>query len=101
MKLQSFFGDASVLKVCKFNTNYAIKCCKCTWEKYLLNVDQKCFLIYMTTAGKTISCPWLFINLLFNKRTAPMGENSSKRNYFYDGKHRMDNFNTTKLQRFS
>ena len=25
MKLQSFLGDVSVLKVCKSNTNYAIK----------------------------------------------------------------------------
>ena len=36
---------------------------------------------------KAISCPWLFIHLLFNKRTVPLGENSSKRNYFIDGKH--------------
>ena len=44
----------------------------------------------------------LFVHLLFNKRTVPLGENcSSKCNYFIDGKHSMDNFNTTKLHRFS
>ena len=29
MKLQSFFRDVFVLKVCKLNTNYAIKFYKC------------------------------------------------------------------------
>ena len=41
MKLQSFFGDVSVLKVCKLNTNYAIKFYKCSGKKDMLNVHQK------------------------------------------------------------
>ena len=43
MKSQSFFGDVSVLKVCKLNTNYAIKFYKCSGKKLLLNVNQKMF----------------------------------------------------------
>ena len=43
MKLQSFFGDVSVLKVCKLNTNYSIKFCKCSRKKLLPNVHQKIF----------------------------------------------------------
>ena len=53
----------------------------------------------MKTAGKAFSCLWLFIHLSFNKRAYPLGENLSKRNYFLDGKHSMDNFNTTELHR--
>ena len=34
-------------------------------------------------------------SLLFNKITLPLGENSSKRNYFTDGKHSLDIFKTT------
>ena len=41
MKLQSFFGDVSVLKVCKLNKNYAIKFYKCFVKKLLPNVRQK------------------------------------------------------------
>ena len=44
MKLQLFFGDVSVLKVCKFDTNYAIKFYKCSVKKFLPNVHQKMFL---------------------------------------------------------
>ena len=58
----------------------------------------------MKRAGKVVSCPSLFIHLLFNKRATPLVENSSKHNNFnnfIDGKHCMDNFNTTKLHRFS
>ena len=55
----------------------------------------------MKIAGKAFSCPWLFVHLLFNKRTVPLGENSSKRNDFIDGKHCVGNFNTTELHRFS
>ena len=98
MKLQSFFGDVSVLKVCKLNTNYAIKFsvpgrnfCQC---------PSKDVFRYMR-AGKAFSCQWLFIPFFFIKRTLPLGENSSKCNYFIDGKHSIDNFNTTELQRFS
>ena len=72
------------------NTNYAIKFYKYFGNKLMLNVKR---------AGKTFSCPELFIHLLFNKRTIPLRENSSKRNYFIDGKHSMDNFNTTDLQK--
>ena len=48
MKLQSFFGDVSVSKVCKLNTNYAIKFCKCSGKKVLPKVlsSKRCFLIY-------------------------------------------------------
>ena len=46
VKLQSFFRDVSVLKVCKLNTNYAIKFYKRTRKKLLPNVHQKMFLIY-------------------------------------------------------
>ena len=38
MKLQAFLGDVSVLKVCKSNTNYAIKFYKCSGNKLLPNV---------------------------------------------------------------
>ena len=55
----------------------------------------------MKRTGKAFSCPWLFIHLLFNKRTVPLGENSSKCNYFIDGKHSMVNFNTVELNKFS
>ena len=55
----------------------------------------------MERAGRAFSCPLLFIRLLFNKRTVPLGENSSKGNYFTDGKHSMDNFKTTELHGFS
>ena len=63
-------------------------------------------MIYQTkhikrASGKAFSCPWLFTHLLFNKRTAPPGENSSNRIYFIDSKHSMDNFNTTESHRFS
>ena len=34
-------------------------------------------------------------SLSLNKITVPLGENSSKRNYFIDGKHSLDIFNTT------
>ena len=43
MKLQSFFGDASVLKVCNLNTNHAIKFYKCSRRNLLPNVHQKMF----------------------------------------------------------
>ena len=46
VKLQSFFGDVSVLKVCKLNTNYAIKFYKCSKKKLLSNVQKKMFFIY-------------------------------------------------------
>ena len=46
MKLQSFFGDVSVFKVSKLNTNYAIECYKRSEKKLLSNVHQKCFLTY-------------------------------------------------------
>ena len=51
-------------------------------------------------AGKTFSCPFLFIYPLFKKRTTSLGENSCKRNYFLDGKHSMGNFDTPDLHRF-
>ena len=72
MKLQSFSGDESVLKVCKLNTNNAIKLYKCSRKKLLSNVHQKIFFLSMKRAGKafTDSCPWLFIHLLFNTRIA-------------------------------
>ena len=41
MWLQSFFGDVSVLNVCKLITNYAIKFFKCSGKKLLPNVHQK------------------------------------------------------------
>ena len=43
VKLQSFVGDVSVLKVFKLNTNYAIKFCKCSGKKLLPNVHNKMF----------------------------------------------------------
>ena len=42
--VQQFFGGVSVLKVCKFNTNYAIKFHKFSGKKILLYVYQKIFL---------------------------------------------------------
>ena len=64
VKLQSFVEDASVLKVCKLSTDYSIKFCKCSRKKLLPNVHQKMFFDI-----------WLFIHLLFNKRTVPLREN--------------------------
>ena len=46
MRLQLFFGDVSVLKVCKLNTNYEIKFYKFSRKKHLPNVHQKIFLMY-------------------------------------------------------
>ena len=43
MKSRSFFGDVSVLKVCKLVTNYAIKFFKCSGEKVLLSVHHMMF----------------------------------------------------------
>ena len=43
VKLQSFSGDVSVLKVCKLNTDYAIKFYKCSMKELLPNVHQKLF----------------------------------------------------------
>ena len=40
VKLQLLFGDESVLKVCKLNTNYDIKL---FWKETLPNVHQKMF----------------------------------------------------------
>ena len=48
-----------------------------------------------------VNHPLLFIELLFNKGTVPFGENSSTSNYFVDGKHSMEHFNTTELHRIS
>ena len=39
--------------------------------------------------------------IIFKTKELVMEENSCKRNYFIDGKHCMENFNTTDLQRFS
>ena len=41
MKLQSFYEDLSVLKVCKLDTNDDSKFYKCSGKKLLLNVHQK------------------------------------------------------------
>ena len=46
MKLQSFFRDVSVFKICKLNKNYAIKFYKCSGKKLLPNVHQNMFFIY-------------------------------------------------------
>ena len=54
----------------------------------------------MKRAGKTFSCLWLFIHLLFNKGTVPPREHSLKLNYFINGKHSMDNLYATDLHRF-
>ena len=44
VKLQPFFGDVSVLKICKLNTNYAIKFYNCSMKKLFPNVHQNmCF----------------------------------------------------------
>ena len=55
----------------------------------------------MKRAGKTVSCPWLFIYPLIKKRTVSLGENRGKRNFFIDGKHSKGNFVTLDLHRFS
>ena len=55
----------------------------------------------MKKADKAFSCVWLFVDLLFSKRTLPLGEISSKRKHCIDGKYSMDNFNTTQLHRFT
>ena len=41
VKLESFFRDVSVLKLCELNTNYAIKFCRCSGKKNLPDVCQK------------------------------------------------------------
>ena len=43
MKLQSFFGDASVLKVFTLIADYAVKFLKCFGKKPLPIVHQKMF----------------------------------------------------------
>ena len=43
VRLQSFFRDVSVLKVCKLIKNYAIEFYKCSRKKLLPNVYQKMF----------------------------------------------------------
>ena len=50
-------------------------------KKRLLTVHQKMFFFNMKRAGKAFSCPQLYIRLLIDKITVPLGENSSKRNY--------------------
>ena len=45
MKLQLLFGDESVLKVCKLNTNYDIKFHKCSRKKLCLMSIRRCFVI--------------------------------------------------------
>ena len=52
MKLQSFFGDASLLKVCKLIRNYAIKFYKCSGKKLLPNAHQKMFFDIRTELVK-------------------------------------------------
>ena len=49
----------------------------------------------------SVNCPWFLILSLFNKITAPLGENSCMRNYFIDGKHGMEEFNSPDLHKFS
>ena len=44
MKLQSFFGYVSNLKVCELNTDYVIKLYKCPGKTILPNAHQKTFL---------------------------------------------------------
>ena len=44
MKLQSFVGDVSVLKVCKLNTNYSVKFYKCSGKILLPSIHQKMLL---------------------------------------------------------
>ena len=92
MRLQSFSGDVSVLNVCKLNTNYAIKFYECSRRKLLPNVHQKMFFLIYEDSWQSIQLSMLFVHLLFNKRIVPLEENSSKCNYFIDGKHNMDNF---------
>ena len=65
-------------------------------EKFFLNVHKKMFLNIWTELVKQ-----LLIHVLFNKRTVPLGGHSSKHSYFINGKHSMDNFNTTDLHRLS
>ena len=52
-----------------------------------------------------VNSPWLLIHGLFNKRTVPYRWKKThatvRRTYFTDGKHGMENFNTTDLRRFS
>ena len=43
VKLQSFLGDVSALKLCKLNTNYAIKLYECSRKKHLPNIHRKMF----------------------------------------------------------
>ena len=44
VKLQSFFGDVSVLKVCRLITIYAIKFYECSGKKRLPNAHRKMFV---------------------------------------------------------
>ena len=60
-----------------------------------------CFLIHEESWEKHSVVHGCLFHLLFNKGSVPLGENSSNRNYFIDGKHSMDNFNTTESHRFS
>ena len=47
VKLQLFFGDVSVLKVCNLNTNYSIKKFKSVLGRNFCRMSiKRCFLIY-------------------------------------------------------
>ena len=54
--------------------------------------------ISQSECKKTVPYQLAYNNyVLFNKITAPLGENSCKRNHFFHGKHSMGNFDTTKI----
>ena len=98
LQTEQFFGDVSVMQVCKFNANLPLTFHKYFRKKILLYVCQKMF---QKREGKIFSCPWLFIYLLFKERALPLGENSCKPYYSIHGKHSMGDFDTPGLHRFS
>ena len=64
-KFTTIFGDVSVLHVCKFNTNYAIKFHNCSGKKILLYVSQKMLLkMWRELVKHSVVLGCLFIDFL-------------------------------------
>ena len=64
-------------------------------RKFLLKVYQKMFLKIRRDLVKHSLIYLRFLTLqLFNQRTAPLRENSCKRNHFIEGKYDIENFNS-------
>ena len=101
VKLQSFFGDASVLNVCKLITNYAIKFYKSSGKKLLLSIRQKMFLYIRRELVKCSVVHGSSFTYYSTKELYHWEKTHSSVITFLMAKINMDNFNTTDLHRFS